>query len=85
MPNVNERLASLEKQTEENGKTIWRVFESIYGNGKPGLITEFRALKQSVEAHHQAVEKLQNNTSAKIQWFVTSIIAIAAIFVAAFK
>ena len=35
--NINERLAKLENGLEENSKTLWRVFEAVYGNGKPGL------------------------------------------------
>lgn len=46
---VNERLAKVENQLEENNKTTWRVFEALYGNGKPGLLSEFRILRQSVE------------------------------------
>ena len=79
--NVNERLAALEKATEENGKTIWRVFEAIYGNGKPGLLAEMQSLRQSVEAHHADA----HTAKADWKWIVGMIIAAAAVAVAWIK
>ena len=75
--NLNERLAALEKQTDENGKTIWRVFEAVYGNGKPGLIADVQAIRQSLEA--------QKHHHAHWQWAVTTIIALAAVAAAWMK
>ena len=79
--NLNERIAALEKATEENGKTIWRVFEAIYGNGKPGLLAEMQALRQSVEAHHAADHQRNDNW----KWLVMAIIAAGTLAVAYFK
>ena len=79
--NLNERIAALEKATEENGKTIWRVFEAIYGNGKPGLLAEVQALRQSVEAHHTADHQRGDNW----KWAVMAIIAAGTLAVAWFK
>ena len=42
---ISERLAVLENMMDENGKTIKRVFEALYGNGKPGLLSEFQTLR----------------------------------------
>lgn len=78
---LEERLAALEKATEENGKTIWRVFEAVYGNGKPGLLAEMQALRQSVENHHAEAHTHRGNW----QWFVTVLIAAAAVLVAWLK
>ncbi len=83
--NLNERMAALEKQTEENGKTIRRVFEALYGNGKAGLLAEFRLLRQSVEEHHREVEERRRQHKLDWQWIITTIIAAAAIAVAANK
>ena len=78
---VNERLSKVESQLDENNKTTWRVFEAIYGNGKPGLLSEFRLLRQSVEAHHKAA------TVNKSDWkyIITTALAASAVIVAIFK
>ena len=78
---LNERLAALEKSTEENGKTMWRIFEAVYGNGKPGLLAELQALRQSVEAHHAEAHVHRRNW----QWVIAAIISAAAVLVAAVK
>lgn len=77
MSNLNERLAALERQTDENGKTIWRVFEAVYGNGKPGLIADVQAIRQTLEA--------QKSHGQSWQWLVTTAIAAAAVAVAWLK
>lgn len=79
--NLNERLAALEKATEENGKTMWRIFEAVYGNGKPGLLAEMQSLRQSVEAHHAEAHIHRRNW----QWIIAALISLAAVLVAAFK
>ena len=81
----NERLSKLETQTAENGKTIWRVFEAIYGNGKPGLLSEFRLLRESVEQHHSAVREEKRTAKLDWQWVITTMVAIGSILVAIFK
>ena len=52
---LSERLAVLEKMMDENGKTIWRVFEALYGNGKPGLLSEFQTVRGRGEEHQGVV------------------------------
>ena len=76
-PSINERLSALERQTDENGKTIWRVFEAVYGNGKPGLIADVQAIRQTLEA--------QKSHGQAWQWLVTTAIAAAAVLVAWLK
>lgn len=78
---VNERLSKVESQLDENNKTTWRVFEAIYGNGKPGLLTEFRLLRQSVEAHHQSATVNKSDW----KWIITTAVAASAVIVAIFK
>ena len=75
--NLNERLAALENQTNENSKTIWRVFEAIYGNGKPGLIADVQSIRQMLET--------QKHHGQAWQWVITTIIAAAAVIVAWMK
>lgn len=74
---LTSRLAALETKTDENGKTIWRVFEAVYGNGKPGLIADVQAIRQALESgrHHGQVW----------QWVVTTLIAAVAIVAAWLK
>jgi len=75
--NINERLARLENGMEENQKTLWRVFEAVYGNGKPGLIAEVQSIRQMLENQKQHGQSWQ--------WVITTIIAAAAVAVAWFK
>lgn len=81
----NERLAKVENQLEENNKTTWRVFEALYGNGKPGLLTEFRMLRQNVEEHHKTVATAQNQKRSDWKWIITTSVAASAVIVAIFK
>lgn len=78
---VTERLAKVESQLDENNKTTWRVFEAIYGNGKPGLLSEFRLLRQSVEAHHKSAAVNKSDW----KWLITTAVAASAVLVAIFK
>lgn len=82
---VNERLSKVESQLDENNKTTWRVFEAIYGNGKPGLLTEFRMLRQSVEEHHKTAATAQNQKRSDWKWIITTSVAASAVIVAIFK
>lgn len=74
-------IGHLENSLEENNKKTNKVYDAIYGNGRDGLITEFKLLRQSVETHHLSVEKLQNKTTDKWQWMITTLVAIGAIIV----
>lgn len=85
MPSISERLAAVERGMEENNKTTWRLFEALYGNGKPGLLSEFRLLRESVEQHHNAVETLQKRGRGDWQWLITTLVATAAVVVAIIK
>ena len=78
---LKERIAALEKATEENGKTIWRVFEAVYGNGKPGMLTELQLLRRSVEAHHADDSKRSDTW----KWAIMAIIAAGTLAVAWLK
>lgn len=78
MPSVNERLATLENEMVENNKTTWRIFEAIYGNGKPGLLTEFQLLRQSVEDHHKTIEDKTKEKKADWKWLIPTVAAIVA-------
>lgn len=82
---VTERLSKVESQLTENNKTTWRVFEAIYGNGKPGLLTEFRMLRQSVEEHHKAAATAQNQKRSDWKYIITTLVAASAVIVAIFK
>lgn len=82
---VNERLSKVESQLDENNKTTWRVFEALYGNGKPGLLSEFRILRQSVEEHRTSVATLQKQARSDWKWIITTAVAASAVIVAIFK
>lgn len=78
-------IASLKADLKENNSKTIKVYEAIYGNGKDGLITEFKLLRQSVESHHQSVEKLQNKTTDKWQWAITTAVAVGAMVLSFIK
>ena len=82
---INERLTKVENQLEENNRTTWRVFEAIYGNGKPGLLSEFRVLRKSVEEHHASVAALQKQAKSDWKWIITTAVAVGAVIVAVIK
>lgn len=82
---IHERLSALETKTEETGKTVWRIFEAIYGNGKPGIISDLRCLTENVEKHHKNVEQLQARSHNDWKWIISSIIAVSAVIVAFVK
>lgn len=79
--NLNERIAALEKATEEINRTLWRLVEAVYGNGKPGLITELQLLRRAVDAHHTEA----TTQKADWKWLISLLIAAAAVAVAAIK
>ena len=83
MATIPERLSTIEAQIKENGDDIKKLTNAIYGNGKPGLFTELALLRQSVEEHHESVEKLKNKNVGFWQWFITSLIALSGIIVTA--
>ena len=53
MSQIIERIAKIEKTLEDNIQIIHRVEQAIFGNGKPGLLSDFRLLAESVERHHK--------------------------------
>ena len=61
MASMNEKLASLEGGMNENKKTIWRLFEAIYGNGKPGLIADVKELKTKVSDIKEDISGIKQN------------------------
>lgn len=82
---VNERLSKVESKLDENNKTTWRVFEAIFGNGKPGLLSEFRLLRQNVEEHHTSVATRQKQARSDWKWIITTLVAVCAVAVAIIK
>jgi len=74
---VNERLAALENQVQETSKTTWRVFEAVYGNGKPGLIADVQAIRQMLEG--------KEGHGRTWQWVISTLIAVAAVLVVLLK
>ena len=74
---LREDFAAMTAKMDSNGKQINRVYEALYGNGKPGLISEFQQLRSSVEQHHRA----ESESKVDLKWIVTTLVAIAAIVV----
>lgn len=82
---MTKEIASIKADLRENNLKTLKVYEAIYGNGKPGLMTEFQLLRQAVETHHESVEKLQNRTAEKWQWAITTFVAASAIAISFLK
>ena len=89
---LKENVAKLQTTVEDNNKTVHQIEQALYGNGKPGLLSDFRSLKESVERHHKEYEKrIENEQSRKKerkldwQWVITALIAIAGIVAAILK
>ena len=89
---LNEKLTELsgkfERMSEKmdgHGKQLNRVYEALYGNGKPGLISEFRSLRENVQQHHESVKEIKNRSHSDWKWVITTLIAIAAVAVSLMK
>ena len=87
-----ERIARLETLLEDNNKAIHLIGEGLFGNGKPGLMSDFRLLSDSVNRHHKDAqerirkeEELKQERKTDWKWVVTTIIAIAAVITALFR
>ena len=84
-----ERITRLETLLDDNNKTLHRVEEALFGNGKPGLISDFRLLSESVARHHRDAEARIRQEAARRRerkldwkWIITTIVAIAAVIAA---
>lgn len=89
---LKENVAKLQITVEDNNKTVHQIEQALYGNGKPGLLSDFRSLKESVERHHRDYEnRVEDERSRKKerkldwQWVITALIAIAGIVAAILK
>ena len=87
-----ERIIKIETTLEDNNQVIHRVEQAIFGNGKPGLLSDFRLLAESVERHHREADaRIKAEAAAKRErktdwkWIVTTIVAIAAVAAAIIK
>ena len=92
MSQVIERIARLETLLEDNNQAIHHIEEALFGNGKPGLISDFSLLSDSVNRHHKYAqerirkeEELKKERKTDWKWVVTTIIAIAAVITALFR
>ncbi len=47
-----ERIARIKIALEDNNDTIRKIEQAIFGNGKPGLLSDFRIGAKSVNDHH---------------------------------
>ena len=39
---LKENVAKLQTTVEDNNKTVHQIEQALYGNGKPGLLSDFR-------------------------------------------
>lgn len=74
---TSERLAALETEVKESRKKIDKLFDAVYGNGKPGLIADVQAIRQKLDD--------QKNHGQTWQWLAATVISASAVLVAWLK
>ena len=79
---INERIAKIETKMDDLGATVLKLEHAIYGNGTPGLLSDVRVIRKSVERHHQAVDEKTQEKKSDWKWLVSTVVAIAAVIVA---
>lgn len=79
---ISERLILVEKITEDTNNIVKKLEDAIYGDGKPGLMTELRLLTQSVEKHHKNEEEMAKNRRGDYKWLIATLVAIASVLTA---
>lgn len=78
---TEQRLTMLETLTTQNSQNISRIVDAIYGNGKPGILTNIELMKADIAT--QISER--RSSIGNWQWIVTTIIAILALIVTYLK
>ncbi len=79
---ASKNLAELNFIVKDNNETLHKIEKALYGEcgeNKPGLLTDFILLKNSVEKHHAEYEKRLAERKLNWQWIITAIIAIASV------
>lgn len=79
--NTEQRLTKMEVLTKDNQENIKKIVDAIYGNGKPGILTNIELMKHDLKTHIENCEKKKANW----QWIITTLIAIAALIITYFK
>lgn len=60
MSQMIERITKIETTLADNNDTIHKIEQALFGNGKPGLLSDFRILAKSVNDHHaEAAARLE--------------------------
>ena len=76
-PTMEERLAKLEVLTGQNSQNITRIVEAIYGNGKPGILTNIELMKSDLAKQKND----KRNGIGYLQWIITTVLAIIALII----
>lgn len=76
---ISERLAAVEKTTKSTNEIVEKLEQAIYGNGKPGLITELALLRQSVQEHHKEADERLKEQKSDWKWVVATLVAIGSV------
>lgn len=86
---IESNNALIEEKLRDNNETIHKIEQAIFGNGKPGLLSDFRLLADSVSKHHkEADERIKREEEERHrhkldwQWIITTIVAVAAVVAA---
>lgn len=78
---TEQRLTALETLTTQNSQNISRIVDAIYGNGKPGILTNIELMKADLVTQRSE----RRSSIGNWQWIVTTIIAILALIVTYLK
>lgn len=76
---ISERLTAVEKTTKNTNDIVCKLEAAIYGNGKPGLITQLALLRQSVDEHHKEAADRIKSQKADWKWLVATLVAIGSV------
>lgn len=77
-----ERVTRLEFAFDDLSGDVRKVVDALYGNGKPGLLSDFRQLKENVKQHHEAVDALTKEKKSDIKFVVTTLLSVVSAAIA---
>ena len=78
----SERITYLEAGFDDIKDDVKKVVDALYGNGKPGLLSDFRQLKENVHKHHESVEELTKQKKNDWKFVITTLLSVVSASIA---
>ncbi len=89
---MEQRITKIETMFDEHRQILEKLNEALYGDGKPGLLSDFRRLEDRVADQRAEVAKIRDDLELKRrerkidwQWLVTTAIAVGAVAAACIR